>query len=93
MAVINGLLFGIFLISALLMTLLVLFRPSEAGGLGGVFGGGTQDMAFGVKTTKIVDKIILGLAIIFLLCAILVTMTSSHHIEKSATETTEGSNQ
>jgi protein translocase SecG subunit len=91
MEFINGVLFIIFLIAAILIILLVLFRPSEkGGGLGGVFGGGAQDMAFGVKTTKIIDKVILVLAILFVLLSVLVTMTSQHHIARG-TDTTETS--
>ncbi len=90
MAVLHTLLFIIFIISAILLTLLVLFRPSEGGGgLGGVFGGGVTDMAFGVKTAKIIDKIILILAIIFIATAIFVTLTSETHIAKQADNTEE----
>ncbi len=92
MAIIHGILFGCFLISAIMLIILVLFRPSEqGGGLGGVFGGGASDMTFGVKTTKIIDKIIVVLATIFILFSVLSTLTSDAFANKPAADTTEES--
>ena len=90
MAIIHGILFVCFLIAAVLLIILVLFRPSEqGGGLGGVFGGGASDMTFGVKTTKVIDKIIIVLATIFILFSILSTLTSDAFINKPTSDTTE----
>ena len=92
MAIIHGILFICFLISAIMLIILVLFRPSEqGGGLGGVFGGGASDMTFGVKTTKIIDKIIVVLATIFILFSVLSTLTSEAFVNKPAADTTEES--
>ena len=92
MAIIHGILFVCFLISAIMLIILVLFRPSEqGGGLGGVFGGGASDMTFGVKTTKIIDKIIVVLATIFILFSVLSTLTSEAFVSKPSADTTEES--
>jgi len=94
MGIIHGILFVIFLISAVLLIVLVLFRPSEqGGGLGGVFGGGATDMTFGVKTTKIIDKIILVLATVFILFSVLSTLTSEAFLNKTTTDNTENTSE
>ncbi len=67
-----GVLSVLFTVTALLIILMVLFRPSEGGGLSGAFGGMGGDTAFGVKATQVIDKIIASVAIGFVLLAILI---------------------
>jgi preprotein translocase subunit SecG len=59
------------IVFGILLTILVMCRKGEVGGLSGAFGGLGGDTAFGVKAQKQLDKIITYIAILFLVIVIL----------------------
>lgn len=71
-------LYTFFYIAAILLILLVLFRPSEGSGLSGAFGGMGGDTVFGVRATQVIDKIIAGVTVVFILVAMVLAYVSAH---------------
>ena len=65
-------LFFLLIVIAMLTILLVLFRPSEGGGLAGAFGGMGSDNTFGVRSLAVIDKVIVVISTLFLTNAILI---------------------
>lgn len=81
--VLEVVLYIFFILSAIILTLLCLFRQGDSsGGLGGAFGGMGGDTAFGVKTAQLIDKIIVWVTVVFVLAAVFYA-TLKHH-QKSA---------
>ena len=73
-----GLLYVIFTMAALLLILMVLFRPTEGSGLSGAFGGIGGDTAFGVKATQVIDKAVMWVAGVFILLAVVLAFIKAH---------------
>ena len=76
MSFLEGLLYFFFTISALLIILIVLFRPSDSS-MAGPFGNMGSDNVFGVRATQLIDKIIAVIAVIFLVLALLITIVKA----------------
>lgn len=97
----NGLMIAlgvIFVINAVALLVFVLFRQSEAGGIGAAFGGGDSGGAFGTKGQAVVDKVItfmgatfIVLALVFNLLSTGGTRSSSSDLNQTPTETTQDS--
>lgn len=93
----NGLLIAlgvIFVINAVALLVFVLFRQSEAGGIGAAFGGGEGGGAFGTKGQAVVDKVITFMGATFIVLALVFNLLStsgtrggSADLDQSPTET------
>ncbi|MGE3854953.1 MAG: preprotein translocase subunit SecG [Planctomycetota bacterium] len=79
MGFIIGLLYIIFTISAILLILMVLFRPTEGSGLSGAFGGMGGDTAFGVKATQVIDKAVMIVAGTFIVLAVILAVLKKQY--------------
>jgi preprotein translocase subunit SecG len=87
----------IFLLNAVALLVFVLFRQSEAGGIGAAFGGGDSGGAFGTKGQAVVDKVItfmgatfIVLALVFNLVSTGAAKTSVKDLDETRTESTDG---
>lgn len=81
-------LFGIlFLIVCLLLIFMVVITPSQSEGLAGAFGGMGSDTFFGTKAHQHISKFTMGLAITFLVLAVLINVMNRSNKGAGAPDT------
>jgi protein translocase SecG subunit len=76
----------IFTVNCVALTIFVLFRQSDSGGIGAAFGGGEGGGAFGTKGQAVVDKVITFMGATFIILALVFNLVSTG----GAKETTKG---
>ncbi len=64
----------LFVIVCLLLIFMVVITPSNEGGIAGAFGGMGSDTFFGTKAHQHISKFTMGLAISFLVLAVLINI-------------------
>lgn len=86
----------IFVINAVALLVFILFRQSEAGGIGAAFGGGDSGGAFGTKGQQVVDKVITFMGGTFIVLALVFNLLSTSgsrgggsDLNETPTETTQ----
>lgn len=67
----------VFVINAVALVVFVLFRQSDAGGIGAAFGGGEGGGAFGTKGQAVVDKVITFMGGTFIVLALVFSLVST----------------
>src|SRR5690606_8430511 len=67
----------VFVINAVALIVFVLFRQSDAGGIGAAFGGGEGGGAFGTKGQAVVDKVITFMGGTFIVLALVFSLVST----------------
>lgn len=67
----------VFVINAVALIVFVLFRQSDAGGIGAAFGGGDGGGAFGTKGQAVVDKVITFMGATFIIVALVFSLVST----------------
>jgi preprotein translocase subunit SecG len=67
----------LFVINAVALIVFVLFRQSDAGGIGAAFGGGDGGGAFGTKGQAVVDKVITFMGGTFIVLALVFSLVST----------------
>lgn len=67
----------VFVLNAVALVVFVLFRQSDAGGIGAAFGGGDQGGAFGTKGQAVVDKVITFMGATFIILALVFSLVST----------------
>jgi len=69
------------------LILVVLFQAGKGAGLGNLFGGGGSDQLFSAPSgSAFLKKITTGMAIVFVLSSLSLTILSSHRNERSLME-------
>ena len=69
-----GLVQFVFVFAAILMVLIILIQKGKGGGLSGAFGGVSGQTAFGTRTADVLTKFTMGLAIAWILMAMLLVV-------------------
>ena len=69
----TGFITFVHVVACLILILLVLVQPSRDDGMAGAFGGMGGSVAFGVKTLDVLWKITIGLAVVFMGTALILT--------------------
>ena len=67
----------IFVVNCVALMIFVLFRQSDAGGIGAAFGGGEGGGAFGTKGQAVVDKVITFMGGTFIVLALVFSLVST----------------
>jgi preprotein translocase subunit SecG len=67
----------VFVLNAVALIVFVLFRQSDAGGIGAAFGGGDSGGAFGTKGQAVVDKVITFMGATFIILALVFSLVST----------------
>lgn len=75
----------VYVIAALFLCFVVLIQKGEGGGLGGAFGGGAVDTAFGAKADTTWKKATAVAAALFLILAIFLSVMQNHQKGRSVT--------
>ena len=75
----------VYVISALFLCFVVLIQKGEGGGLGGAFGGGAVDTAFGAKADMTWKRATAVAAALFLILAIFLSVMQNHQKKRSVT--------
>ena len=73
----------VFVINAVALMVFVLFRQSDAGGIGAAFGGGEGGGAFGTKGQAVVDKVITFMGATFIILALVFSLVSTGGVKDS----------
>jgi preprotein translocase subunit SecG len=68
---------SVFVLNAVALIVFVLFRQSDAGGIGAAFGGGDGGGAFGTKGQAVVDKVITFMAATFVVLSLVFSLVST----------------
>ena len=71
-----------FAIVCLLLIFMVVITPSQSEGLAGAFGGMGSDTFFGTKAGQHINRFTIGLAVAFLILAILINVLATRGGEK-----------
>src|ERR1700731_4527032 len=71
-------LLGLWVLVALLMTLVILMQRPKSEGLGAAFGGGVTENLFGAQTTNVLTKITTWLATLFFLLTFSLSFLYAH---------------
>lgn len=66
----------VFVVNAVALVVFVLFRQSDAGGIGAAFGGGDGGGAFGTKGQSVVDKVITFMGATFIVLSLVFSLVS-----------------
>src|ERR1700736_4096193 len=83
MSILITILLGLWIVVALLMTLVILMQRPKSEGLGAAFGGGVTENLFGAQTTNVLVKFTAWLAGIFFVLTFLLSIL---YARKSAGE-------
>ena len=75
----------VYVISALFLCFVVLIQKGEGGGLGGAFGGGAVDTAFGAKADMTWKRATAVAAALFLILAIFLSVMQNYRMKRSVT--------
>jgi len=75
----------VYVIAALFLCFVVLIQKGEGGGLGGAFGGGAVDTAFGAKADMTWKRATAVAAALFLILAIFLSVMQNHQKKRSVT--------
>ena len=67
----------VFVIVCLLLIFMVVITPSQSEGLAGAFGGMGSDTFFGTKAGQHINRFTIGLAVAFLVLAILINVLAT----------------
>jgi len=81
---------SVFVLNAVALIVFVLFRQSDAGGIGAAFGGGDGGGAFGTKGQAVVDKVITFMATTFVVLALVFSLVSTGERGADTEGVTEG---
>src|SRR5688572_23272757 len=73
----------LFVIVCLLLVFMVVITPSQSEGLAGAFGGMGSDTFFGTKAGQHINRFTIGLAVSFLVLAILINVYATSKVEKA----------
>jgi preprotein translocase subunit SecG len=69
------------------LVLVVLFQAGKGAGLGNLFGGGGGDQLFSAPSgTAFIKKVTTGLAVVFIITSVSLTILSSHRARRSLME-------
>jgi len=74
----------IFVVNCVALMIFVLFRQSDAGGIGAAFGGGEGGGAFGTKGQAVVDKVITFMGATFIILALVFSLVSTGGVKDTA---------
>src|SRR5947207_15902229 len=78
MNILINVLLSIWMLIALLMTLLILMQRPKSEGLGAAFGGGVTENIFGAQTTTVLTTATTWLASIFFILVLVLSMLYAH---------------
>ena len=74
----------LFVIVCLLLVFMVVITPSQSEGLAGAFGGMGSDTFFGTKAGQHINRFTIGLAVSFLVLAILINVYATRRADKES---------
>ncbi|HEU4339695.1 MAG TPA: preprotein translocase subunit SecG [Planctomycetota bacterium] len=74
----------LFVIVCLLLVFMVVITPSQSEGLAGAFGGMGSDTFFGTKAGQHINRFTIGLAVSFLVLAILINVYATRRASLTA---------
>jgi preprotein translocase subunit SecG len=74
----------LFVIVCLLLIFMVVITPSQSEGLAGAFGGMGSDTFFGTKAGQHINRFTIGLAVSFLVLAVLINIYATRTASKEA---------
>ena len=72
----------LFVIVCLLLVFMVVITPSQSEGLAGAFGGMGSDTFFGTKAGQHINRFTIGLAVGFLVLAVLINVYATRSADK-----------
>jgi preprotein translocase subunit SecG len=73
------------------LILVVLFQAGKGAGLGNLFGGGGGDQLFSAPSgTAFIKKVTTGMAIVFIITSVMLTLLTSHRRNRSLLESLPG---
>jgi preprotein translocase subunit SecG len=72
----------LFVIVCLLLVFMVVITPSQSEGLAGAFGGMGSDTFFGTKAGQHINRFTIGLAVSFLVLAVLINITATRRTDQ-----------
>jgi preprotein translocase subunit SecG len=76
------------------LILVVLFQAGKGAGLGNLFGGGGGDQLFSAPSgTAFIKKVTTGMAIVFIVTSVMLTILSSRRNQRSLLESLPGAGQ
>lgn len=73
----------VFVLICLLLIFMVVITPSQSEGLAGAFGGMGSDTFFGTKAGQHINRFTIGLAVAFLVLAILINVYATRRTTKA----------
>jgi preprotein translocase subunit SecG len=74
----------VFVLVCLLLIFMVVITPSQSEGLAGAFGGMGSDTFFGTKAGQHINRFTIGLAVAFLVLAILINVYATRRTTQAA---------
>ncbi len=90
MSIVIGLLSVVYIFLAFFLMFVVLIQRGEGGGLGGAFGGGAVDVAFGAKADTTWKKLTAGVALSFVLLTMILGGLTRWQNRSVVKQTAEG---